>query len=93
VLSVIEGELGTDCHSREHHPVLVSIVSVHGLETVELLGSLSRAWLERAALLSCQLEKRTHWQFERFLVHLGSHYRPRLSRQEQAPASVHVERS
>ena len=37
VLSIIEGELGTDCHSREHHPVLVSIVSVHGLETVELL--------------------------------------------------------
>jgi hypothetical protein len=37
VLSVIEGELGTDCHSREHHPVLVSIVTVYGLETVELL--------------------------------------------------------
>jgi hypothetical protein len=37
VLSIIEGELGTDCHSHEHHPVFVSIVSVHGLETVELL--------------------------------------------------------
>jgi hypothetical protein len=37
MLSVIEGELSTDCHSREHHPVLVSIMSVHGLETVELL--------------------------------------------------------
>jgi hypothetical protein len=37
MLSIIEGELGTDCHSREHHPVLVSIMMVHHLETVELL--------------------------------------------------------
>jgi hypothetical protein len=37
VLSIIKGELGADCHSREDHPVLVLIMSVHGLETVELL--------------------------------------------------------
>jgi hypothetical protein len=55
VFSVIKGELGTDCHSREHHPVLVSIMSVHCLETVELLEPSVHRFMSSSSVLLCLL--------------------------------------